>query len=204
MHESPALHDADGWIDFEDAGSSYYYSWTRMTATGTIAAGGDDALISVEGEAWFDHQWGDFIAVGGGGWDWFAVNLDDGTDLTLSLVRAADGSYPLVYGTLVRPDGSYEHLPRDAFTVTPLDEWTSARTGATYPSGWRDRPPRRAARDQPHADRARPGARHSRHDRRRLLGGLAARRGDARRLPAEWRWLRRADRLRALVRVRAA
>ena len=54
------------------------------------------------GTAWFDHQWGDFIAVGGGGWDWFAVNLDDGTDLTVSLVRAADGSYPLVYGTLVR------------------------------------------------------------------------------------------------------
>ena len=51
--------------------------------------------------AWFDHQWGDFISVGGGGWDWFAVNLDDGTDLTLSLVRDADGSYPLVYGTLV-------------------------------------------------------------------------------------------------------
>ena len=44
------------------------------------------------GDAWFDHQWGDFISVGGGGWDWFAVNLDDGTDLTLSLVRDADGS----------------------------------------------------------------------------------------------------------------
>ncbi len=58
------------------------------------------------GSAWFDHQWGDFIAVGGGGWDWFAVNLADGTDLTLSLVRAADGSYPLVYGTLVDAVGT--------------------------------------------------------------------------------------------------
>ena len=136
MHDAPALHDTDGWIDFGPAGSSYYYSWTRMDATGAIAAGGDDALIAVEGEAWFDHQWGDFIAVGGGGWDWFAVNLDDGTDLTLSLVRDADGSYPLIYGTLVRPDGTFEHLPREAFTVTPIDEWTSERTGATYPSGW--------------------------------------------------------------------
>ncbi len=136
VHDAPALHDTDGWIDFEDAGSSYYYSWTRMEATGAIAAGGDAALIAVEGEAWFDHQWGDFIAVGGGGWDWFAINLDDGTDMTLSLVRDADGSYPLIYGTLVRPDGTFEHLPREAFTVTPLDEWTSERTGATYPSGW--------------------------------------------------------------------
>ena len=70
-----------------------------MTASGSLALG--DRVLNVDGNAWFDHQWGDFIAVGGGGWDWFAVNLDDGTDLTLSLVRDADGSYPLVYGTLV-------------------------------------------------------------------------------------------------------
>ena len=74
--------------------------------------------LQVSGEAWFDHQWGDFIAVGGGGWDWFAVNLADGSDLTLSLVRDRDGSYALVYGTLVRPDGETLHLARQAFTVT--------------------------------------------------------------------------------------
>ena len=79
----------------------------------------------VEGTAWFDHQWGDFISVGGGGWDWFAINLDDGSDLTLSLVRDASGGYPLVYGTYVQPDGRTEHLGPDAFTVEPtgkLDE----------------------------------------------------------------------------------
>jgi predicted secreted hydrolase len=128
------LHDEDGWIDFGPAGGSYYYSRPRMTASGDLTIDGE--VLPVEGTAWFDHQWGDFIAVGGGGWDWFAVNLDDGTDLTVSLVRAADGSYPLVYGTLVRPDGSYEHLPRDAFSVTPNGSWTSERTGAVYPSGW--------------------------------------------------------------------
>ncbi|HLB44256.1 MAG TPA: MMPL family transporter [Candidatus Limnocylindrales bacterium] len=135
--DAPVLHDGDGWVDFGAAGSSYYYSWPRMSVAGWIASGGDGARISVEGSAWFDHQWGDFIAVGGGGWDWFAVNLDDGTDLTLSLVRAADGSYPLVYGTLVRADGAVEHLPRDAFTVAATSSWTSPHTGATYPAGWR-------------------------------------------------------------------
>ena len=68
--------------------------------------------IPVTGAGWFDHQWGDFIAVGAGGWDWFAVNLADGTDITLSLVRDADGGYPLVYGTLVHPDGTTRHLTR--------------------------------------------------------------------------------------------
>ena len=130
----PVLHDGDGWIDFGAAGSSYYYSWPRMSVSGTLTM--NEQQSEVTGEAWFDHQWGDFIAVGGGGWDWFAVNLEDGTDLTLSLIRAADGTYPLVYGTLVAPDGSVRHLPRDEFTVTPTGTWMSPHTGATYPAGW--------------------------------------------------------------------
>ena len=131
----PALHDTDGWIDFGPAGGSYYYSRTAMTASGSLVLG--EQTLDVEGSAWFDHQWGDFIAVGGGGWDWFAVNLDDGTDLTLSLVRDADGSYPLVYGTLVDADGQSRHLSPDAFTVEVTEDWTSSRTGATYPAAWR-------------------------------------------------------------------
>ena len=130
----PALHDGGGFVDFGPAGGSYYYSRTRMAATGTVTL--DGQTLPVTGEAWFDHQWGDFIAVGGGGWDWFALNLADGTDVTLSLVRGADGTYPLVYGTLVNPDGTTEHLARDAFTVQVTAHWTSPATGAAYPAGW--------------------------------------------------------------------
>ncbi len=130
----PALHDRDGWIDFGPAGGSYYYSRTAMDAGGTVVLDGES--LTVTGDAWFDHQWGDFISVGGGGWDWFAVNLDDGTDLTVSLVRDADGSYPLVYGTLVEADGRTRHLDRTAFTVEVTDRWVSPTTGADYPAGW--------------------------------------------------------------------
>jgi predicted secreted hydrolase len=130
----PALHDTDGWIDFGAGGGSYYYSRTAMTAAGTLTIG--DREVPVAGEAWFDHQWGDFISVGGGGWDWFAVNLADGTDLTLSLVRDADGSYPLVYGTVVDRDGQARRLSADAFTVTVTKRWQSPTTGADYPAGW--------------------------------------------------------------------
>jgi predicted secreted hydrolase len=129
-----ALHDRDGWIDFGPAGGSYYYSRTSMTASGSLTLDGE-ALV-VEGRAWFDHQWGDFISVGGGGWDWFAANLDDGTDLTLSLVRDTDGSHPLAYGTLIGADGSVRHLDSDDFTVAVEGHWTSPVTRATYPAGW--------------------------------------------------------------------
>ena len=130
----PALHDRDGYIDFGVAGGSYYYSRTAMDATGSITLG--DETLTVTGDAWFDHQWGDFISVGAGGWDWFAMNLDDGTDLTLSLVRAADGTYPLVYGTVVDAAGATRHLGAGDFTVTPTATWTSPATGAVYPAGW--------------------------------------------------------------------
>jgi predicted secreted hydrolase len=133
----PALHGGAGWIGFGAAGGSYYYSRTRMAASGTIVV--DGARLAVTGSAWFDHQWGDFIAVGGGGWNWFAINLDDGSDLMLSLVRSADGTYPLVYGTLVLPDGTSRPVARAEITVDVLGRWISARTGATYPSGWRVR-----------------------------------------------------------------
>ena len=130
----PVLHDRDGWIDFARAGGSYYYSRTAMNAEGSLTLG--DEELTVRGTAWFDHQWGDFISVGGSGWDWFAINLADGTDLTLSLVRDADGRYPLVYGTLVEDDGTTRHLPRDAFQVDVTDRWISPTSGAEYPAAW--------------------------------------------------------------------
>jgi predicted secreted hydrolase len=131
---APVLHDGDGWVDFGPGGGSYYYSRPRMQAAGSVSL--DGTPMNVTGEAWFDHQWGDFISVGGGGWDWFAVNLADATDLTLSLVRGADGSNPLVYGTYVAPDGTVSHLPQSAFTVARTGSWTSPNSGATYPAGW--------------------------------------------------------------------
>jgi predicted secreted hydrolase len=137
----PALHGEIGWIDFAGAGSSYYYSRTRMAAAGTLVIDGE--TLEVAGTAWFDHQWGDFISVGGGGWDWFAVNLADGTDLTISLVRDADGAYPLAYGTLVDRDGRASHLAGGAVVVNPdpARTWTSPATGAVYPAGWTIRVP---------------------------------------------------------------
>jgi len=128
------LHDRVGYIDLGPAGGSYYYSRPRMTAEGSIQL--DGTSFRVTGEAWFDHQWGDFIAVGGGGWDWFAVNLADGTALTLSLVRDAAGAEALAYGTLVHPDGTFEHLDRSALAVTVGSRWVSPTTGIEYPASW--------------------------------------------------------------------
>lgn len=129
------LQEGDGTISFGPAGDSYYYSRTRMAVQGTLV---DHAKrLPVTGRAWMDHQWGTYISVAGGGWDWFSVQLDDGADLTLNIVRNAEGKKVLTYGTYVEPDGTAGHLGREEFTARATGRWTSPRTGATYPSGWR-------------------------------------------------------------------
>jgi predicted secreted hydrolase len=129
----PVLHDG-GLVTFGPAGDSYYYSRTRMQISGTLVDHGE--AIPVTGQAWFDKQWGNFLVVGGG-WDWFSLQLDDGSDLMLNLIRNAAGQTTIVYGTYVAPDGSFQHLDGSQFEVAVLGQWTSPRTGITYPSGWR-------------------------------------------------------------------
>jgi predicted secreted hydrolase len=143
----PVPHDDDGFVDFGPAGSSYYYSRTRMEAAGTLDLGGEP--LEVTGTAWFDHQWGDFVSVGGG-WDWFAINLDPvigpalgfeelapARDITLSVVRDAQGVPVLLYGTVVEPGLEPVRLGPDDFTIHSLGTWTSPHTGRTWDSGWR-------------------------------------------------------------------
>jgi predicted secreted hydrolase len=129
----PVLHDG-GLVTFGPAGDSYYYSRTRMSISGTIEDHGEQ--VPVTGLAWFDKQWGNFLVMGGG-WDWFSLHLDDGSDLMLNLIRNANGETTIAYGTYVAPDGSFRHLPGNQFEVSTVGQWTSPKTGITWPSGWR-------------------------------------------------------------------
>ncbi len=129
-----ALHDGDGYIDYGNGTASYYYSWTRLDVSGTLDLGAES--VPVTGEAWMDHQWGDFATFEDGGWDWFALQLEDGTDVMLYLIRDARGSPLRVDGSIVSPDGQLLVLGEGDFIVTATGEWTSPKTGTTYPSGW--------------------------------------------------------------------
>jgi predicted secreted hydrolase len=129
-----ALHDGDGYIDYGNGTSSYYYSWTRLDVSGEIDTG--SGWEPVTGTVWMDHQWGDFATYQDGGWDWFAVQLADGTDVMLYLIRDAAGEALRVDGSIVAPDGELTVLGAGDFTVTTTGEWTSPATDTTYPSGW--------------------------------------------------------------------
>ena len=134
--DPPVLHNqGTGYMQIGLAGSSYYYSRPGMDVEGTLMAAGEE--LSVTGSAWMDHQWGDFVLINGGGWDWFAVELDDGTALMVFQLRGIEGVGDIKdFGTLVQPDGTVLHLDESDFGILPLDSWTSELTGATYPVSW--------------------------------------------------------------------
>jgi len=132
--KAPVLHDGDGYIDYGNAGASYYYSRTRQVVEGTLTVDGQQSKVT--GLAWMDHQWGDFATFDLGGWDWYALQLDDGWDVMLYVVNGPDGQPTITDGSLIAPDGSLRVLEGDDFSIEPSGTWTSSSTGVTYPSGW--------------------------------------------------------------------
>lgn len=132
--KAPVLHDGDGFIDYGAGQGSYYYSRTRLEVAGTLTL--DGVATEVTGEAWFDHQWGNFRTSADGGWDWFALQFDDGSELMLYVVRDEQGRPSIVDGASVAADGSVHLLEAGHFTIEATGSWTSSRTGINYPSGW--------------------------------------------------------------------
>ena len=121
----------------EPGNASYYYSLTRMPARGTVRLGGE--ALDVEGFAWMDREWST-SALGKdlAGWDWFALQLDDGRDVMFYQLRRADGGHdPFSAGTLVEADGTARQLGPDDLRIEVLATWRSPRSGVTYPARWR-------------------------------------------------------------------
>ncbi|MBE3560663.1 MAG: carotenoid 1,2-hydratase [Ktedonobacteraceae bacterium] len=131
----PVLHNGNGLITYGLGGFSYYYSRTHMNVSGTLTDHGQP--LAVRGLAWMDHQWGDFLTLGGGGWDWYSIQLADNTEMMLYFIRDATGKVISTYGGYIDTDGRDYQLPEQAITVSVLDHWTSPATGIAYPSGWR-------------------------------------------------------------------
>ncbi|TVQ86612.1 MAG: hypothetical protein EA400_12715 [Chromatiaceae bacterium] len=129
----PVMQGGTGLISFGLIGSSYYYTRPRMPVTGAVRLDGE--IFNVTGVAWFDRQWGDF-KVTELGWDWFALQLDDGTDIMLYQLFDSDGLPVLMSGTAAR-DGRTTVLHEGDFQVTVVERWTSPTTGIEYPMGWR-------------------------------------------------------------------
>jgi predicted secreted hydrolase len=135
----PVVHGAGGLSRKGPGGNEYsrYVSITRLAAAGTMRNG--PATVSLSGTAWFDHEWGPgALPEGAAGWDWFALQLDDGADLMLYRMRAlGGGATAFSSGTFVPASGEPRTIVWQDVTLEEKVFWKSPRSGARYPGKWR-------------------------------------------------------------------
>jgi predicted secreted hydrolase len=115
--------------------ASYYYSLPRLRAHGALTIDGD--RYDVQGLVWMDREWStSALSDTQVGWDWFALHLDDGSNLMFYRLRDRDGAADrFSAGTWSFADGRVIHLQADALRARPHRFWTAADSGR-YPVGW--------------------------------------------------------------------
>ena len=139
----PVVHGKNGVSQkSEGAGrASHYISLTRLQTIGALTI--DGRRYSVRGTSWMDHEFfSHSLAANQSGWDWFSLQLDNGSELMLYRLRRKDGSVePYSSGTWIDAQGRARHLRLPEFELTPGRSWTSQQTRAVYPVEWNVRVP---------------------------------------------------------------
>ncbi|HJS88818.1 MAG TPA: lipocalin-like domain-containing protein [Steroidobacteraceae bacterium] len=124
----------------EPGDATYYYSIPRIFVQGTLVR--DGRPLQVRGLAWLDREWGSgSLGPQETGWDWFGLQLEDGSSLMFYALRDRGGTEdPCSAGTWVDADGRARPLARSSVRIEVLGHWTD-RSGSSYPSRWRLRAP---------------------------------------------------------------
>lgn len=131
----------------EPGAASYYFSVPRIAVKGHLvrracAAGatrpGAAQALDVAGDAWLDREWGSgSLGPRQVGWDWFALQLEDGSSLMFYALRDAGGRRDAhSAGTWVDRRGAVHALTSPDVQIEVLDYWSSPQ-GTRYPSRWR-------------------------------------------------------------------
>lgn len=140
--KAPVLNGVNGLSQksAEAGNASYYYSITRWQTDGQVRLGNDEFTVS--GLSWLDREWSSSaLASDQQGWDWFALQLSDGSELMFYRLRKTDGSQDVFSGgTWVPGDGTSHHISGDRISISATKTWSSPE-GGTYPSSWEIRFP---------------------------------------------------------------
>jgi predicted secreted hydrolase len=136
--KGPVLQGIDGLSPKGESlgNASYYYSKPRLKSDGLIMLDGEQ--IPVTGWSWMDHEFStSVLAQDTVGWDWYAIQLDDGSELMIFILNKDDGGIDdYSSGAIIYPDGSTKRLLINDFQVRSVGEWYSDLSSTKYPSGW--------------------------------------------------------------------
>jgi predicted secreted hydrolase len=120
--------------------ANYYYSVPRLAVHGRLLREGEP--LELHGLAWLDREWGSGgLGPGEAGWDWFALQLADGSALMFYALRNEDGGRDAhSAGTWIAPGGAARPLSNAEVSLAVTAHWRN-RLGERYPAGWRIRVP---------------------------------------------------------------
>lgn len=116
--------------------ASYYYSLPRLATRGTLSVNG--RTFAVNGLSWMDREWStSALAANQAGWDWFGLQLSDGSDLMFYRLRRSDGRVDrFSQGSFIDAQGHMRPLSAEDVRVEVQSYWRSPR-GGVYPARWR-------------------------------------------------------------------
>ncbi|WP_455211929.1 lipocalin-like domain-containing protein [Kaarinaea lacus] len=122
--------------------ASYYYSITRLDSKGKISI--KDQTFNVTGTSWFDREWStSTLEKQQVGWDWFALQLEDGRDIMFYKMRREDNSMDRYSnGTIVYKNGKTTSLNFEDVDLEETDYWQSPHSKVEYPAAWKIRIPK--------------------------------------------------------------
>jgi predicted secreted hydrolase len=122
--------------------ASFYYSLVQQPTSGIIKVSGQE--YRVKGLTWKDHEFStSALSAGTVGWDWFSIQLNDGSALMLYLLRREDGSLEATSaGKYVAKNGETITLDAADWEMVARDRWRSPKSGAMYPVKWDLRVPK--------------------------------------------------------------
>jgi predicted secreted hydrolase len=135
--QGPILEGDQGYSQkgSESGNASYYYSRTRLDTDGTMSI--DGQTYAVKGASWMDHEFSTTaLSAQTAGWDWFALQMDDGTCLMLYQIRSYQGSVLWSNGTWITASGASHSLVTSDFSIGVNSTWKSPHSQAVYPSSW--------------------------------------------------------------------
>lgn len=127
-----ALHYEGRSHAYAFGGSSYYYSRTAMQARARLHLDGRDEAL--QGEVWFDRQFGELMPALCEGWQWCSLHLESGEQLMVfGFERTPDERF----AAHTDRQGRTRWLRGDAIGLEVVETWRSDATGIAYPAAWR-------------------------------------------------------------------
>lgn len=138
------LQGLQGLSQKNSSSASYYYSFTRLASKGELTLKSNslqtgksrqrDTSYEVSGSSWFDREWStSTLSDDQQGWDWFALHLDDGSELMIYQMRTNGEKDRYSSGILIDSQGNIETLSAQQFQINTSQFWQSPVSGIRYP-----------------------------------------------------------------------